>query len=296
MKYYIYISETKVNMFYDQIGLEIPKVEGEWQIFRENLTKYFIDSELKDLCFDLDVDYEILPGISKSDKARELIIYLRNRNRIDELVNQCRKLRPGVDWSIGAGGVQIETNASQYSKLNTLLAYLNEHNEIGRVENPKEFFKGELILRWGEFPDTGLVYFTGITNEVLLGLGGSLKHVTGNKPIKELESGGSRTAGIRRSLIEELELTPLIETLDQQDQRDRNALVDADDESMIWAIENACGRMVGARDRLEFVAYRLKVWESDQIPDYLGTVQRGQDLIFYNKVILGTPIYVAHVG
>jgi Effector-associated domain 7 len=42
----------------------------------------FNDSELRTLCFNLGVDYDVLQGSGKSDKARELIIYLDRRNGI----------------------------------------------------------------------------------------------------------------------------------------------------------------------------------------------------------------------
>ena len=41
----------------------------------------FDTSELRTLCFDLDVDYDNLPGEGKMDKARELVMYLRRHQR-----------------------------------------------------------------------------------------------------------------------------------------------------------------------------------------------------------------------
>jgi len=65
---------------------------------RKNLVKYFSDSELRDLCFDLGVNYDDLPGLGKGDKARELIAYLERRGRIFELVEACRQRRPNESW------------------------------------------------------------------------------------------------------------------------------------------------------------------------------------------------------
>ena len=50
------------------------------------LITYFNESELRDLCFRLDIDYEELPGSTKSDKARELITYAERNGRYEELV------------------------------------------------------------------------------------------------------------------------------------------------------------------------------------------------------------------
>jgi predicted NACHT family NTPase len=61
---------------------------------RQLLNSHFSESELRDLCFDLELDYEQLPGDRKGDKARELIMYCERHGRIDELVTMCRKLRP----------------------------------------------------------------------------------------------------------------------------------------------------------------------------------------------------------
>ncbi len=65
---------------------------------RQILTRHFDDSELRDLSFDLGVDYEALPGRSKQDKARELIAHLERRDRIAELVQACYRLRPRAPW------------------------------------------------------------------------------------------------------------------------------------------------------------------------------------------------------
>ena len=48
----------------------------------EILASRFSDGELRDLCFDLGVDYESLAGEGKSAKARELIAYLQRRGRL----------------------------------------------------------------------------------------------------------------------------------------------------------------------------------------------------------------------
>ena len=66
---------------------------------RQNLIKYFGDTDLRDLCFDMDVDYQCLPGESKADKARELVTHLEHRSRIPELIKRCKELRPNVDWN-----------------------------------------------------------------------------------------------------------------------------------------------------------------------------------------------------
>jgi hypothetical protein len=67
---------------------------------RQNLVGNFGDNDLRDLCFDMDVDYESLPGEGKSAKARELIAYCERRGRLPELVTKCYELRPNVAWGV----------------------------------------------------------------------------------------------------------------------------------------------------------------------------------------------------
>jgi hypothetical protein len=65
---------------------------------RQNVIEYFDESDLRDICFDMDIDYENLLGQSKRDKARELVAYCERSHRISELVQKCRELRPQVSW------------------------------------------------------------------------------------------------------------------------------------------------------------------------------------------------------
>ena len=77
---------------------------------RQNLADYFNDSELRDVCFDLDVSYDDLAGPSKADKARELVSYLERRGGIGELIGVCSRLRPNVAW-----GDELEAGETQAS-------------------------------------------------------------------------------------------------------------------------------------------------------------------------------------
>jgi len=65
---------------------------------RENLTNAFNDSELKNLCQDLNIDYQNLGGTTKKDMARELIEYCKRRGTLDSLAEKCQELRPNLNW------------------------------------------------------------------------------------------------------------------------------------------------------------------------------------------------------
>ena len=61
---------------------------------RAVLVEAFTDDDLRDLCFDMSIDYESLPGDNKSAKARELVLYCQKRGRLEELAGHVRRLRP----------------------------------------------------------------------------------------------------------------------------------------------------------------------------------------------------------
>lgn len=64
----------------------------------EILTTYFDDEELRTLCFQLNLDYDDLPAEGKSNKARELIMYLERHGRLSEIFEVGKHLRPTLTW------------------------------------------------------------------------------------------------------------------------------------------------------------------------------------------------------
>jgi HEAT repeat protein/energy-coupling factor transporter ATP-binding protein EcfA2 len=62
------------------------------------LVDHFDLDELRTLCFDLKVDFDILRGEEKSAKARELITVMLHQNRLAELAGKLQGLRPKVAW------------------------------------------------------------------------------------------------------------------------------------------------------------------------------------------------------
>jgi len=91
---------------------------------RDFITRYFNDSELRDLCFDLGIEYENLGGDNKAAKARELVAYCQRHGRLAELEDTCRRLRPTTAPETGreatppttpsiinrSGGIDIHAN------------------------------------------------------------------------------------------------------------------------------------------------------------------------------------------
>jgi hypothetical protein len=169
---------------------------------------------------------------------------------------------------------QIQAEETQYSKLNLILKSLEKQNQIGTVESSKPYFKATANMCWGEFPDTGLIYFTGEEQDNIFGLGGSLKHVIGYQNIKELqEKTGSRVAGIEKSLIEKLGLEPLRKDLISDINELKKPKIDLQS-----IIEQTHERLTGGESgKVDFVARRL-YQDSENAP----------------KIVLGTPIYVCY--
>lgn len=63
---------------------------------RRALVQYFDLEELRTLCFDLQVDFDSLPGNNKGAKARELVIYWQNRGQLQRLVDAIRHERGAI--------------------------------------------------------------------------------------------------------------------------------------------------------------------------------------------------------
>jgi hypothetical protein len=64
------------------------------------LNKYFSYEELRLLIFELGIEFEDLPGASKREKSRELIVFLERQGRLSELIQYIRLDRPDVDLGL----------------------------------------------------------------------------------------------------------------------------------------------------------------------------------------------------
>ena len=61
-------------------------------------------SDLRTLCFDLGIDYDNLPGATKSDKAEALLLYVYRGQRLADLAEVGARLRPDIPWDTLARG------------------------------------------------------------------------------------------------------------------------------------------------------------------------------------------------
>ena len=63
---------------------------------RQTLDEFFTLSELRGLCFDMNIDFENLGGETKSDKVVALIEFCKHRGRTSELEAKVSELRPNA--------------------------------------------------------------------------------------------------------------------------------------------------------------------------------------------------------
>lgn len=79
-------------------------------------------------------------------------------------------------------------------RLEAVVNYLTNHDEVGPLEDPRRFFGGELAMRWGpvDYVGDGLVFFGGRNEDSIIGLGGSTHHVVGAPPAEQM--GGPQIA------------------------------------------------------------------------------------------------------
>ncbi len=83
---------------------EFPATKPPWKVpnrvspnkLRQFLISYFNEGELRDLCFAFGFDYDELPDVGKLNKAREIVVYFANRNRLGDLEAYCRQQRPDI--------------------------------------------------------------------------------------------------------------------------------------------------------------------------------------------------------
>ena len=242
MKYYVYISDTKIDMLYPQIPKPL----------------------LKKIASNLSIDLKLL----------------------------------GAEVNIGTKSNQ--SDETRYAKVKIVSEYIEKHLDVGTIDTPSTYFKGKLLMQWGqiELPaDRNVlsltrtedyfnnissdVYFAGKTDRTYFGLCGSLKHVLGttteaiNKVNLNLY-GSSSLIGFRIKLEQIYANNPPLKNEQRTDWEDR--------EWVEWII-SAKQNMRGPKQQLEFLAKTLL--QVNTANESTGNVP------IYLHVVLGTPIYVA---
>jgi hypothetical protein len=227
---YIYISDTKVDMFYAQIP---PKA-------------------LEGMAIEQKVDLKVV-GMALSKHTPE---------------------------------------STRYSKLKVVSAFIENHETIGTVDDPKEFFSGVMPMRWGPVgQDNVMVYFGGVTDRTILGLGGSLKHVIGSSEgTSDVERAArdfpSQFPSLPHSIYNSLkEVTSGVEhhlkptANDSQSPLVESAFSVPNPEEDLQLIAYTSTRLNGSLQKCEFLAVR---WQE-------GSYHKSRT---QSRVLLGSPLYV----
>lgn len=87
-------SAPRAGLVLNVVSQPLGQTEVNLKTLRDALDDAYSDAELRDLCFELEVDYEDLPGDGQSAKARELVMYCKRRGLLAGLVACVMRDRP----------------------------------------------------------------------------------------------------------------------------------------------------------------------------------------------------------
>lgn len=90
---------------------------------RDQLAASFNKEELRSLCFDLSINFELFPDTNIEVLARDLISYCDRTDRLPDLIAHCGKLRPHKTWTVpissdkagGKAGLESQQEIQQTS-------------------------------------------------------------------------------------------------------------------------------------------------------------------------------------
>jgi hypothetical protein len=210
-------------------------------------------------------------------------VYL-SPNKIDSLFEQipqkdiksiAKKVTVDLKLVKAEFGPSAQLGETIYSRLKVVIAYLERQGRIGSIDQPGDYFRELMPMRWGPFVRSSVVWFACETDSTVVGLGGSKENIVGSVR----DSVTFRSASVDVYLFEAIEHE--IEQLGEKPPAAYLPLQHQAD-SLLSAVEDISGRsqfrVVG--QNLEFVARRI-LW---------GESRKGTP---HEHVLLGTPLYVA---
>lgn len=216
MKYYVYISDAKVDMLYPQIP----------------------QSLLKKIAASLNIDLKLL----------------------------------GAEVNIGAKG--SPSDETRYAKVKIVSEYIEKHIDVGTIDAPSTYFKGKLLMKQGTLLDKA-AYFGGETEQTVLGLCGSMKHLIGSPVGSDITTYGSSLYAIEylvQAVVSEAKL--IYNTTATKDYIEDDLQLD----TLVGIVYITKGRPSHTQ-QFEFLAKTL--------------LQGPFPIYNHPYVVLGTPIYVA---
>ncbi|MCP5096098.1 MAG: SAVED domain-containing protein [Chloroflexi bacterium] len=147
----------------------------------QNIETGFNDSDLRDLCFQLGIEYENIAGQTRRDKIRELVLHTQRHSTLDTLTTTAAILRPRMVWQTVAhtqGKTPIVSkldmavvidiarpaagNAAQYLDTRGIDAnfLLFRHVQLGTFFSVNDNWS-QLVVTFGEVMDQVKREFTG---------------------------------------------------------------------------------------------------------------------------------------
>ncbi len=96
---------------------------------RDQIYSNFNLGEIQDLCFDLGINYEDLPGNRLTDKSREIVAHCNRRGRLNELIDRCKELRPNSNWDIWDHAEQQEQGEESARFSQSIRYQMSEFNK-----------------------------------------------------------------------------------------------------------------------------------------------------------------------
>jgi hypothetical protein len=227
----------------------------------------------------------------KFKNAADLKYYLYvSEVKLDMLYSQVAssaKEKKSVEWGLdlkalkGTRKFESEDQPDRDDKLKAVIQALEHSQIVGTVDEPKEYVKGTLPMRWGIYRDAGrpteeppLVYFGGRTEQTVFGFGGSSRHVEGNA--------GCAATGSRS--VTPFLVTHLLEGMQTEGWNAHRTRGTNDEESTCEAIVLATDNIRPPDQNLEFFSKTLL---QCRFPDS----KSGRKGII--RVLLGGPLFVA---
>lgn len=232
----------------------------------------------------------------RAKKASDIKYYLyRSDAKLRMLfpqVGNCDGEKRTIEWkgSVGFGSfsrkLEYQESVDEDDMLKAVIAQLEADGQVGSVYEPNLYIKGVMPMRWGMYNDCGmrdpvqglLVYFGGldVDEKVLVGLGGSSKHVMGHEGATGTSSRSS-TPALVTALQQGIE-SGKPELRRRGDPRD-------EEDDVYTAMAIAQHYLRPPTQNLEFFAKTLMTGSTGGCESYIG--------ISNVTVVLGTPLYVA---
>jgi hypothetical protein len=171
---------------------------------------------------------------------------------------------------------------TRYSKLELVESFLRKHSQLGSIDEPGSYFVGSLEMSWGPMFEGKLVYFGGVTEETILGLAGSRRHVIGAPGTTQIETDPTSVGPYLIEVLRTADPAMLDDVpVGPTDRGDQLGWVEA------VAVANATTCMYGPLRSLEFLAKRVAIRRPDDAPQWAA------EIVGNRTVVLGSPLFVA---